>query len=48
MYVEVSWLFGFYGISTILGYLMLIFVYTYIRYIWFVNKKFLGNIFRRA
>ena len=36
--VHLSWLVEFYDISSLVGYSMPYPVYTYIRYIWFVNK----------
>ena len=36
--LEDGWLFGFYGISTFVGYLMPNPVYVYIKYMWFVSK----------
>ena len=45
--VWLGWV-GFYGISTFVGYLISNPVYTYIKYIGFVNKLFAGNILKRS
>ena len=50
-YILYSWLVVFYGISILVGYLMLIhiyiyiYIYIYIKYKLFVNKQFVRNIF---
>ena len=47
IYISMLWLIMFYGIWTLLGYLMLNPVYACIKYLNF-NEKFIDNIFKWA
>ena len=49
IYIKYFWfgLVGFYGISTIVGYLMPNSVYTYISNIWLDNLYFVDNVFKQ-
>ena len=44
----VGWLIGFYGISTIVGYLIQNSVYTYILNIYNLQSLFVDNIFKQT